>query len=86
LKRAALKAKTERKLTAARDFDEVIAELSFDWAVNFPEFRAKNDAVKFRNHLAGVKFSEVTALFAGGALGVLARHFGEICAAFNLFF
>jgi len=69
---------------AVGDFDEVVPELRLHRAVDLAHLGREDDGVELLDHLAGGELPEVPALLAGGALGVLAGHVGELGAAFDL--
>jgi len=48
-------------LRAARDLDQVIAELSFHRPLHFAHGSAEHDRIEFVHHLAGPEFAELAA-------------------------
>jgi hypothetical protein len=67
-----------RSVGSIDDLDQVVAERSFDGTVHLADLGVEHDVVELAYHLTGLKFSQIAALFAGGAFGVLSRELGEV--------
>jgi hypothetical protein len=68
----------------ARDFNQMESELCLNRAVDFPHIFLKYDLVKFFNHLARGKLSQVPSLLSRWTLGVDLGQFGKVRSVFNL--
>ena len=68
----------------ARDFEQVIAKLSFHWTLDFSDRSGKDHFVEFLNHHTRTEFSKRAAFFTRWALGVLLSQFGEGNASIDL--
>lgn len=73
-------------IDALRDLDQVVAELSFDGAVNLAQFTAEYHFVKLFNHLARAERSQRSTGLAGRAGGKLRGDGTEILSFFDLIF
>ncbi len=71
---------------AARDFDQVVAELRLDRPVDFIEFFAKDDLVKFLDHSSRAEFAERSTRFARWAGRKLSGDGSEVFSRFDLLF
>jgi hypothetical protein len=69
---------------ATGDFQQVVAELSLDRALDHVDRGAEHDGIEFFDHLAWAERPQVAALTAGRAAGVGFCNFGKISAAFDL--
>ena len=52
-------------LASAGDFNQVESELGLNRTMDFTNFIAEDDFIKFRNHLTRRKFSQGPSLFSG---------------------
>ena len=71
---------------AGLDFQEVVAELGLDGAVNNADVAGENHGIKFGNHLALSERAQVAALFSRGTKGVRCGEVGEIVTGCDLLF
>ena len=61
----------------------MVAELCFNRALDFVDRGTEHDAVKLGDHLTGAKGTEIAAITAGGATGMLLCQGGEIFTGGN---
>ena len=68
---------------AAGHFQQVITELSLHRTLHLVQWGAEHDGVEFLDHLARTERTQVTALAARGAGGIVLGNLSEIGAAFD---
>ena len=63
------------------DLDDVVSELTLDWADDVARFGGKDDILKFRHHLPATEPSEIAAdVLRPGVLGVLGGQGRKVAA------
>src|SRR6266571_1625505 len=66
------------------DFDQMITELGLHRPENFPDFAGEHYGIKLLHHLPRAEFTQIAAIPAGRALGILAGTYGKIFPCFDL--